>query len=222
MKAGHPGHGVNCDSDGWPAGAQGECRCRTRRDRPKPRALHDHGGDRRRWHGCGLSRHGPNPRTRRRLARPQEARLFGGEEGAASFATFSPDGRFIAFQSDATGREEVYVRPVAGNARPVPVSGAGGQLPRWARNGELFFWQRDLLSAVQIRTSPTLQIGPSHPLYRTLRERPTYYDGDYDVSADGQSIYLTRTPDLLRPRELRVVTDWGSEVEAIVARGGGN
>jgi eukaryotic-like serine/threonine-protein kinase len=156
------------------------------------------------------------------LARPQEARLFGGEEGAASFATFSPDGRFIAFQSDATGREEVYVRPVAGNARPVPVSGGGGQLPRWARNGELFFWQRDLLSAVQIRTSPTLQIGPSRPLYRTVRERPAYYDGDYDVSADGQSIYLTRTPDLLRPRELRVVTDWGSEVEAIVARGGGN
>ena len=143
-----------------------------------------------------------------------------GEEGAASFASFSPDGRFISFQSDATGREEVYVRPVAGNARPVPVSGAGGQLPRWARNGELFFWQRDLLNAVQIRTSPVLQIGPPRPLFRIVRERPSYYDSDYDVSADGQSIYLTRTPDLLGPRELRIVTDWGADIAALFARGG--
>jgi eukaryotic-like serine/threonine-protein kinase len=146
--------------------------------------------------------------------------LFSGEEGAASFASFSPDGRFIAFQSDASGREEVYVRPVAGNARSVPVSGGGGQLPRWADNGELFFWQRDLLIAVPIRTSPALQIGATRPLFRTPRERPNYYDCDYDVSADGQSIFLTRTPDLLRPRELRVVTDWGSDVAAIFARSG--
>jgi len=154
------------------------------------------------------------------LARPQEARLFSGEEGAASFASFSPDGRFIAFQSDASGREKVYVRPVAGNARGVPVSGGGGQLPRWGANGDLFFWQGDLLVTVQVRTSPTLQIGAPRPLFRTARERPNYYDCDYDVSADGQSIYLTRTPDLLRPRELRVVTDWGTDVTALFARGG--
>jgi eukaryotic-like serine/threonine-protein kinase len=103
------------------------------------------------------------------LARPQEARLFSGEEGAASFASFSPDGRFIAFQSDASGREEVYVRPVAGNARSVPVSGGGGQLPRWADNGELFLWQRDLLIAVPIRTSPALQIGATRPVPHAAR-----------------------------------------------------
>jgi hypothetical protein len=112
----------------------------------------------------------------------------------------------------------VYVRPLAGNARSVPVSGGGGQLPRWAANGELFFWQRELMIAVPIRTAPTLQIGIPRPLFRTLRGRPTYYDWDYDVSADGQSIYLTRTPDLLRPRELRIVTDWPSEVAALFAR----
>jgi serine/threonine-protein kinase len=151
------------------------------------------------------------------LARPKAARLFDDDEGLSSFATFSPDGRFIAFQSDATGREEVYIRPVAGNARPIPVSGSGGQLPRWARNGELFYWDRDLLNAVPIRTTPTLQIGAPRPLFRTTRERPSYYDADYDVSADGQSIYLTRTPDLLRPRELRVVTDWTSQLAALTA-----
>ena len=150
------------------------------------------------------------------LDRPQEARLLTGE-GLRSFVSFSPDGQFIAFQSDESGRDEVYVRPIAGNPRSVTVSSGGGQEPRWCANGELFFWQRDQLLAVAIRTSPTLQIGSSRPLFRTPRDRPTYYDRDYDVSADGQSIYLTRTPDRLRPRELRVVTDWTSSVEAIFA-----
>ena len=116
------------------------------------------------------------------LGRPQETRRLDGE-GLRSFVSFSPDGRFVAFQSDESGREEVYVRPIAGNPRSMTVSSGGGQEPRWCANGELFFWQGDLLLAVHIRTSPALQIGQSRPLFRT---------------------------------------DWGSEVEAIVARGGGN
>jgi eukaryotic-like serine/threonine-protein kinase len=151
------------------------------------------------------------------LGRPQEGRLFGGEEGAASFASFSPDGRFVAFQSDESGRQEVYLRPVEGSARSVPVSGGGGLSPRWAANGELFFWQGDQLMAVHIRTSPTLQIGEPQALFRAARERPSYYDCDYDVTGDGQFVYLARTPDLLRPREIRVVTDWRSEVEVLLA-----
>jgi Tol biopolymer transport system component len=154
------------------------------------------------------------------LARPHEGRLFGGEEGAASFASFSPDGRYVAFQSNESGREEVYLRPVEGTARSLPVSGDGGQSPRWAANGELFFWQRDQLMAVHIRTSPALQIGAPQALFRAARERPSYYDCDYDVTGDGQFVYLARTPDLLRPREIRVVTDWRSEVEALFAGAG--
>jgi Tol biopolymer transport system component len=155
------------------------------------------------------------------LDRPQQARLLDGE-GLRSFVSFSPDGRFVAFQSDESGRDEVYLRPIAGNPRSITVSSGGGQEPRWCANGELFFWQRDLLLAVPIHTSPTLQIGELRPVFRTARDRPAYYDRDYDVSADGRSIYLTRTPQLLRPRELRVVTDWRAEVAAIVASGGGH
>jgi Tol biopolymer transport system component len=65
------------------------------------------------------------------LARPRERRLFGGEEGAASFASFSPDGRFVAFQSDESGRPEVYLRPVEGSSRSVPVSGAADNRLAW-------------------------------------------------------------------------------------------
>jgi hypothetical protein len=54
-------------------------------------------------------------------------------------------------------------------------------------------------------------------LFRAARERPSYYDCDYDVTGDGQFVYLARTPDLLRPREVRVVVDWTSEVASLFA-----
>jgi len=47
----------------------------------------------------------------------------------------------------------------------------------------------------------------------TREARSSWLERDYDVSADGQSIYLARTPDLLRSREVRVVVDWASEVD---------
>ena len=156
------------------------------------------------------------------LGRPQEARLFRAE-GAESSGTFSPDGRYVAYQSNESGRAEIYVRPVSEAARGAPVSRAGGWQPCWARNGELFFWQRDQLVAVSVRTSPALAIAEPRPLFRAARDaRSNWLERDYDVSADGQSIYLARTPDLLRPRELRVVVDWASEVASLFARGAGN
>ena len=157
------------------------------------------------------------------LARPQEARLFREADGAESSGCFSPDGRYVALQSNESGRGEIYVRPVSEAARAVPVSRAGGWQPRWTRSGELFFWQGDELVVVPVRTSPALVIGEPRPLFRTAREaRSSWLERDYDVSADGQWIYLTRTPELLRPREIRVVTDWASEVASLFARGSGS
>ena len=156
------------------------------------------------------------------LARPQDARLFRGIEGQQGFARFSPDGRFIAFQSDASGRDEIYVRAIAEDGRSLPVSRAGGQQPRWTKSGEVFYWQGDQLVAVPVRTAPTLQVGEPRALFRAERGASrAFFEADYDVSADGRSIYLARVPDLLRPRELRVVLDWASGVPSLFARGGG-
>jgi serine/threonine-protein kinase len=155
------------------------------------------------------------------LARPGDRRLFRRSEGQQNFGRFSPDGRFVVFQSDESGRDEVYVRPVSDDARSLPVSRAGGQQPRWATNGEVFFWRGDQLFVVPVRTVPALQVGEARALFRTMRsESQAFFEGDYDVSADGQSIYLARTPDLLRPREIRVVLDWVSEVRRLFALGG--
>src|SRR5690606_32326765 len=97
----------------------------------------------------------------------------------------SPDGRWLAYQSDETGRFEIYVRPwPALDAGPWQVSVSGGTSPRWARSGrELFYYDGASLVAAAIDES----------LPFTVRERTrlfayTPFGGrlgpDYDVSAD--------------------------------------
>jgi len=53
---------------------------------------------------------------------------------------FSPDGRWVAYTSNASGRNEIYVRPFPGSGEAVQVSASGGSQPRWRRDGhELFY-----------------------------------------------------------------------------------
>jgi len=69
-------------------------------------------------------------------------------------ATFSPDGRFLAYQSDESGRDEVYVRAFPGPGGRWQVSTEGGVEPRWSGNGsEIFYRTRRRLYAVEIDTS---------------------------------------------------------------------
>ena len=75
---------------------------------------------------------------------------------------FSPDGRWVAYQSNETGRNEVYVVPYPGPGRKVTVSNQGGTEPRWARNGrELFYRNGDQMMAVDIQTTPAFRAGGS-------------------------------------------------------------
>ena len=80
---------------------------------------------------------------------------------------FSPDGRWMAYQSNETGRYEIYVRPFPSGSGPIPVSTAGGVYPRWSRDGrEIYFVAPDAtLMAVKLREMPrTLDAGPPEPL----------------------------------------------------------
>ena len=65
---------------------------------------------------------------------------------------FSPDGRWVAYTSDKTGREEIYVKAFPDNGREWPVSINGGSNPSWSRS-ELFFRQGDLLMAAPYTTT---------------------------------------------------------------------
>ncbi|MGH9785508.1 MAG: TolB family protein, partial [Terriglobia bacterium] len=72
-----------------------------------------------------------------------------------SQAQFSPDGKYVAYASDESGRYEIYVRPFPSGAGKLRISNAGGQWPRWRRDGgELFYLSPDRkLMAVAMKTS---------------------------------------------------------------------
>jgi eukaryotic-like serine/threonine-protein kinase len=106
---------------------------------------------------------------------------------------FSPDGRYVAFASDESGRYEVYVAALPFTGATTRVSPAGGWLPRWSRDGrELFYISGDLhLVAQPVRLGSGLVLGVAQPLFAIKRAtewidaKPNVGWPDYDVSPDG-------------------------------------
>jgi serine/threonine-protein kinase len=79
---------------------------------------------------------------------------------------FSPDGKWIVYYSDDSGRFEAYVRPYAGSDVRYQVSTRGASPPRWASDGrEIIFRSGRILWSVPIRTSPTFMAGPPQMLF---------------------------------------------------------
>jgi eukaryotic-like serine/threonine-protein kinase len=106
---------------------------------------------------------------------------------------FSPDGRWMAYQSNETGRYEIYVRPFPAGGGPIAVSTAGGVYPRWSRDGkELYFIAPDAkLMASPIRTTATgLEPGEPVTLFQTRRLggglNVIGRSHQYDVARDGR------------------------------------
>lgn len=131
---------------------------------------------------------------------------------------FSPDGHFIAFASDETGRFEVYVAPYPLTGGKTRLSTAGGMLPRWRRDGrELFYLSSDMhLTAVPVGTAP-LTIGKPAALFAVKSaskwDDARLVDGwsDFDVSADG-SRFLATVALPANEQPLTAVLNWPGDV----------
>ena len=110
----------------------------------------------------------------------------------------SPDDRWLAYVSDETGRDEVYVRPFPEGSGRWLISAAGGTEPRWSRNGkELFYRNADTLFAVRIDSQPQsgFAAGERTALFTgAFLHNPRH--ANYDVHPDGQRfIFLTGQDD---------------------------
>jgi hypothetical protein len=131
-------------------------------------------------------------------------------------ARFSPDGHWVAYSSNESGRFEVFVMPFGGGAGKWQVSSQGGLQPLWRRDGkELFFWSADntLMSAPITVSAAGVEIGAAQPLFRF--NNPLGILGvvsPYDVSADGQCFVLISTPQQT-PRPMTLVTNWTEELK---------
>jgi dipeptidyl aminopeptidase/acylaminoacyl peptidase len=126
---------------------------------------------------------------------------------------FSPDGRWVAYQSNATGRYEIYLRPAAGPGEPVVVSTQGGVYPRWARNGaELYYIAPDatLMAAAIRRTTTAPEAAVPVALFRTRRVggggNVIGRGHQYDVTRDGRFLINVDVDQAAPP--LTLLLDW--------------
>jgi eukaryotic-like serine/threonine-protein kinase len=131
-------------------------------------------------------------------------------EGAARL---SPDGGWLAYQSDESGRFEVYVMAYPGTGGRSQVSIDGGSAPVWSRDGrELFYQSGGSLMVAGVETRPKFRAGLPKPLFKLTNL------GEYDVAPDGQRFVMVRTrAEEATPRSLAVVLGWFDDLKRRVA-----
>jgi Tol biopolymer transport system component len=135
---------------------------------------------------------------------------------------FSPDGRWLAYMSDETGRYETYVQPYPGPAGAKrQISTEGGTEPVWNRNGrELFYRSGNKMMAVDITPQPGFTAGKAHMLfegpYLSSMALP-----NYDVSRDGQRFLMLKPTEQAQaaPTQINVVLNWFEELKQKVPAG---
>jgi hypothetical protein len=126
---------------------------------------------------------------------------------------FSPDGRWIAYQSNQSGREEIYVRPFPGPGGQWQVSSEGGIWPRWRRDGkELYYIAPDAkLMAVPITNQgDTLDPGTPAPLFQTRIVGGGSDPGlsaEYDVAPNGRFLINT-VPEEAATSPITILQNW--------------
>ncbi len=149
------------------------------------------------------------------------ARPIRASRARESNVSFSPDGRWVSYQSNETGRFEVYAEPFPGPGERVQLSPDGGTDPLWAESGEIFYLRDDEVRVVATRLSGVAGFDAPHPLFRFPIVPGSDNDTQtYDVTTDGKRILAVTLPEGSRPQRMEVVTDWTREL-ARLAPGGG-
>ncbi|UCE03501.1 MAG: serine/threonine-protein kinase [Candidatus Latescibacterota bacterium] len=132
-----------------------------------------------------------------------------GEGGAA----LSPDGKWMAYASDESGRFEIYVRPFPGPGGKWQVSTQGGRGPRWSReSGELFYTDGAKMMVVAVELEPSFSPATPRQLFEFPFARSVGPNPDYDVTPDGQRFIMSERPrNEPIPRELHLITHFAVE-----------
>lgn len=142
-------------------------------------------------------------------------------------ASMSPDGRWMAYESNETGQPEIHVRPYpeVNDAHYLVPSSTGGRTPVWSPKGnELFFVNGSSMMTVAVSGSPTFSAGTATKLFDApsvlLDGRTTGSSSvrTYDISRDGQQFLMIKNSqaqaDESQAPTIVVVQNWGEEVKA--------
>jgi len=133
-------------------------------------------------------------------------------------ARFSPNGRWVAYTSNESGRNEVFIQSFPASARKYPVSSNGGVQPRWRGDGKELYFLAGIVSpnvatvtAVDvIESKDTLAIGAERPLFETTVQSKVRERNTWEVTPDGQRFLINRSDqaDSVLTRPITVVVNW--------------
>ena len=123
---------------------------------------------------------------------------------SGSGARFSADARWLAYQSNETGRNEVYIVPFPDANRKIPVSTGGGGTPRWSPDGKELYYlsgDRTLMSATLQLGKNGLQVSGTRPLFKTDSQT-------FTVSGDGKRFLVFQDAESQSPPAITLITNW--------------
>ena len=132
-------------------------------------------------------------------------------------AEFSPDGHWVVYTSNESGRDEIYLQPYPGPGGKWMLSTDGGAFPRWAHSGrEVFFRSDDKMMVVPLQTQPSISAGAPRMLFRGGGYVP---QGNYDVALDDQHLLMLKEKDTPASlKELSIAVNWTEDLKRRVPR----
>ena len=134
-------------------------------------------------------------------------------------AGLSPDGQWVVYGSDESGRSEIYVQRAAGDGGKQQVSTDGGTEPLWSpAGGEIFYREQDKMMAVPASfNAGRVQLGASSLLFEGDFDKGAFGFVNYDVTQDGARFLMAQPAGGQGvTQELVVVQNWLSELERLV------
>jgi eukaryotic-like serine/threonine-protein kinase len=141
------------------------------------------------------------------LHAPYDMRPFKRTPAVERQGALAPNGLWMAYASNESGRSEIYVEPVPGPGGRQQISIEGGAQPRWVRNGrEIVYRNGTKMMSVPVQLQPTFRAGKAIELFDRKFDPGAAVAG-YDVSSDGQTFVMTRS-ERDNPTQIRVVIGW--------------
>jgi eukaryotic-like serine/threonine-protein kinase len=129
---------------------------------------------------------------------------------------FSPNGRWVAYSSNDSGRAEIYVSAYPGPGGTTLISDQGGLLPRWSRDRrQLFYRNGPKMMAVDVQLVPTFHAGRPEALF----EAGAGTSSGFDVAPDGKRFLMIKNVGSAvasQPDQLNVVVNWIDELKTRV------
>ncbi|MCZ6779706.1 MAG: hypothetical protein O7F16_12185, partial [Acidobacteria bacterium] len=126
----------------------------------------------------------------------------------------SPDGRWLAYTSNESGAEEVYVRPFPLRGGKWQISTSGGTKPRWGPDSKELFYLDTKNTLTVARLEPgerSLKVGKVEPLFQVSFSR--FQGWPYDIAPDGQRFLASVSREQAGVSPITVVINWAADLK---------